>query len=78
MADFKQLTAPGFANATMNFRVEEPGSGTSRLITETRVFATDRTALRRFTPYWRIIFPGSAILRSPGSARSRRGPKRPA
>jgi hypothetical protein len=63
VADFKQLTGPGFATATMNFRVEEAGAGTSRLITETRVFATDRTALRRFTPYWRIIFPGSAILR---------------
>ena len=61
--DFKQLTAPGFATATMNFRVENAGAGRSRLLTETRVFATDRTALRRFTPYWRIIFPGSAILR---------------
>lgn len=61
--DFKQLTAPGFATATMNFRVEDAGAGRSRLITETRVLATDRTALRRFTAYWRIIFPGSAILR---------------
>jgi hypothetical protein len=59
---FKQLSAPGFAVATMNFRIEETGPA-SRLITETRVFATDRTALRRFTPYWRAIFPGSAILR---------------
>lgn len=61
--DFKQLTGPGFATATMNFRVEDAGAGRSRLVTETRVFATDRTALRRFTPYWRIVFPGSAILR---------------
>ena len=61
--DFKQLTQPGFAKATMNFRVEDAGAGTTRLITETRVFATDRWALRRFTPYWRTIFPGSAILR---------------
>ncbi len=61
--DFKHLTGPGFATATLNFRVEDGGAGTSRLVTETRVFATDRTALRRFTPYWRIIYPGSAILR---------------
>ena len=61
--EFKQLTMPGIATATMNFRVEDAGAGTTRLITETRVFATDRTALARFTPYWRIIFPGSAILR---------------
>jgi hypothetical protein len=62
--DFKGLTQPGFAKATMNFRIEDLGNGTSRIETETRVFATDRTALRRFTPYWRIIFPGSWILRA--------------
>jgi len=59
---FKQLRAPGFVLATMNFRVEESGGG-SRVITETRVFATDQSVLRRFTAYWRVIFPGSAILR---------------
>ena len=63
VGDFTELMAPGFATATMNFRVEDGGAGRSRVVTETRVFATDRTALRRFTPYWRIIFPGSAILR---------------
>jgi hypothetical protein len=61
--DYKQLALPGFAVATMNFRVEALGGAGSRLITETRVFATDRDALQRFTPYWRVIFPGSAILR---------------
>jgi hypothetical protein len=60
--EFTQLRRPGFAIATMDFRVEGAAGG-SRLSTETRVFATDRTALRRFTPYWRVIFPGSAILR---------------
>ena len=62
--DFKGLTQPGFAKATMDFRIEDLGNGTSRIDTETRVFATDRGALRRFTPYWRIIFPGSWILRA--------------
>ena len=62
-AQFKQLISPGFATATMNFRIEETGPGSSRLITETRVFAADTSALRRFTPYWRTIYPGSAILR---------------
>lgn len=63
-ADYKQLSLPGFAKATMNFRIEEMHGGVSRVVTETRVFATDRAALRRFTPYWRVIFPGSAILRT--------------
>src|SRR5687767_6575766 len=62
--DYKQLVLPGFAKATMNFRIEPAAPGTARLVTETRVFATDAAALRRFTPYWRIIFPGSAILRT--------------
>ena len=61
--DYKQLALPGFAKATMNFRIEEMGGGMSRVVTETRVFATDRAALGRFTPYWRVIFPGSAFLR---------------
>jgi hypothetical protein len=61
--EFKQLKAPGFAIATMNFRIEETG-GTSHVITETRVFATDQATLRRFTAYWRVIFPGSSILRT--------------
>lgn len=29
----------------------------------TRVFGTDDRAIRRFLPYWRVILPGSAILR---------------
>jgi hypothetical protein len=62
--DFKELAQPGFAKATFNFLIEDLGNGSSRVDTETRVFATDGTALRRFTPYWRIIFPGSSILRA--------------
>jgi hypothetical protein len=62
--DYRALAQPGFAKATMNFLVTDLGNGTSRIDTETRVFATDGEALRRFTWYWRIIFPGSSILRS--------------
>ncbi|HUQ88062.1 MAG TPA: hypothetical protein VM096_10915 [Vicinamibacterales bacterium] len=63
-ADFMGLIQPGFAKATMNFRIQELGNGTSRVDTETRVFATDGVALKRFTPYWRVILPGSSILRA--------------
>ena len=62
--DFKELAAPGYGLAVMNFRVEAIDGGASRVVTETRVFATDNVALGRFTPYWRIIFPGSSILRA--------------
>ena len=63
-ADFMALTQPGFGKATMNFRIDDLGNGTTRVDTETRVLATDTVALKRFTPYWRTIFPGSWILRA--------------
>jgi hypothetical protein len=31
--------------------------------TETRIYATDASAGRRFAPYWRVIYPGSALIR---------------
>lgn len=60
---FKALTQPGFATAAMNFRTEPDGAGGTVLSTETRVFATDASSRRRFARYWRIIYPGSAIIR---------------
>lgn len=61
--DFVALTGPGFANATMNFRIEPDSGGGSLLTTETRVFATDPPTRRRFAAYWRVIYPGSALIR---------------
>jgi hypothetical protein len=60
---FRALEAPGFAKATMNFVVEDRGGETCVLTTETRVHATDPSARRRFAAYWRVIYPGSALLR---------------
>ncbi|MGQ0733215.1 MAG: hypothetical protein ACT4QD_06110 [Acidobacteriota bacterium] len=60
---FRQLEDPGIVKATMSFALEPVGDGRTRVTTETRVYATDRGGLRRFTPYWRTIFPGSWILR---------------
>jgi hypothetical protein len=53
---------PGFAKATINFVVVEEGDG-ARVITETRILCPDRAAKARFTPYWRAIYPGSALIR---------------
>ena len=61
--DFADLQAPGCAKAVMSFHIEDLGNGWSRLSTETRVFATDVTARRRFAAYWRLIYPGSALIR---------------
>ena len=61
--DFKALDRPGFAKAAMNFRIEDAGPDACVVTTETRVYATDTTTRRRFAAYWRVIYPGSALIR---------------
>lgn len=61
--DFAELDRPGLCKAAMNFRLRDEGGGWIRLTTETRVFALDASARRRFAVYWRVIFPGSAFIR---------------
>jgi hypothetical protein len=60
---FLQRLPPGFALAAMNFLVAGDGTDGSVVVTETRVFANSPAAQRRFAVYWRIIYPGSAIIR---------------
>ena len=60
---FKTLTQPGFAKATIGFRIEPRPNGWSQLITETRVDATDYVSRATFARYWRVIAPGSAFVR---------------
>jgi len=60
---FKSLHEPGFALAAMNFRLEDDGPDACRVTTETRVYATDAGTRRRFAAYWRVIYPGSALIR---------------
>lgn len=54
---------PGYAVAAMNFAVTPDGSTGSVVTTETRVFANGAAARRRFAAYWRVIYPGSALIR---------------
>ncbi|HYR85312.1 MAG TPA: hypothetical protein VE422_14600 [Terriglobia bacterium] len=60
---FQRTLPPGFALATMNFAVTSDGGTGSFVTTETRVFANSPSAQRRFAAYWRLIYPGSAIIR---------------
>jgi hypothetical protein len=60
---FRALREPGFAPAATNFRLEDAGANETRVITETRIFATDAATRRRFAVYWRVIYPGSALIR---------------
>ena len=61
--DFKALQAPGFAPAAINFRLEDAANGETVLTTETRVYATDPSTRKKFGAYWRLIYPGSALIR---------------
>ena len=80
--EFMLFRAPGQIKVAFNIAVSEVDSGRTRLTTETRIVATDEPARRVFGCYWRVIYPGSAIIRrawldaivtlaeSPGFARS--------
>jgi hypothetical protein len=69
---FKALVASqqlGFVPAAMNFRLEcdapaSPAAGPCALLTtETRIYATDASSRRAFARYWRVIYPGSSLIR---------------
>ena len=54
---------PGFARVVMNFRVVPESDGWTRVTTATRVHAVDRPTQRQFAQYWRVIYPGSWLIR---------------
>lgn len=60
---FQKKLPPGVALATMNFLVTPAGEGGSTISTETRIYANNKAAARRFAIYWRVIHPGSDIIR---------------
>jgi hypothetical protein len=60
---FKGLNRPGFAKASMNFTIEPQGPGLCLLKTETRVHATDPASRDIFNRYWKVIAPGSLLIR---------------
>ena len=61
-AEFLDFDEPGFAKAVFDFRLERSGEGTL-VRTETRVATTDTHARRRFGLYWKVVHPGSALIR---------------
>ena len=60
--DFVTFDEPGFAKAVVNFHVQAV-SGRTVVTTETRIRGTDEDARRKFRRYWRIVMPGSALIR---------------
>ena len=61
-SDFVTFAKPGFAKAVINFHVREV-DGRTVLTTETRIKGTDEAARRKFRRYWRVVMPGSALIR---------------
>jgi hypothetical protein len=71
-AAFQGLADPDICKVAMNFRIVAESGGFVRLTTETRILALGTPARRRFAAYWRIIYPGSALIRRSWLAAIRR------
>jgi len=61
-AEFERFAEPGTAKAAFNLLVERDG-GRTRIVTETRIATPDERSRRSFSRYWRVIQPGSALIR---------------
>lgn len=59
-ADYQQ---PGAIKVAFGFNVEDTGGGWSKVTAETRVLALDDATRRGMSRYWRLIVPGSGLLR---------------
>lgn len=62
-AQFAAFSDAGGIRVAFNLRAVPGDGGTVRLSTETRCLANGDDARRAFARYWRIIYPGSAIIR---------------
>ncbi len=61
--EFKAFQQAQMIKIAMNFRVQEIDATHCLVSTETRVYAVGRDALHGFAAYWRMIYPGSALIR---------------
>jgi hypothetical protein len=62
-AEFKTSRQPHLIKIAMNFRIEEIDASHCLVTTETRVYAVGTHALHGFATYWRMIYPGSSLIR---------------
>jgi len=61
--EFLAFDAAGQIKVAFNFRCLDQGDGRIRVSTETRIMGNDAESQRIFARYWRIIYPGSSIIR---------------
>ena len=62
LPDFSAYRQEG-VKVAFNLMVEDAGDGWSTVATETRVLALDDSSRRAMGSYWRLIVPGSGLLR---------------
>ena len=60
---FRDFVEPGVAKLALTFFTQRLGSTRTGLVTETRVWCTDRRARRVFRWYWYLIRPASGLVR---------------
>ena len=60
---FRKTLPPGAVLATMNFLVTPDDRGGSTISSVTRVYGNNASVVRQFAIYWRVIHPGSDIIR---------------
>jgi hypothetical protein len=63
LQDFADYREQGAIKMAYDFIVEDAGGGWSTITTETRVLALDDLTRRGMGRYWRLIVPGSGLLR---------------
>jgi len=63
-AAFASFDQSGCVKVAFNLKVDDSGNGWSTLSTETRLHGLDAGSRRGMAVYWRLIYPGSGMLRT--------------
>jgi hypothetical protein len=61
--EFRAFHPAPLVKIVMNFRIQEVDTTHCLLTTETRVYAAGTHVRRGFATYWRMIYPGSSLIR---------------
>lgn len=60
---FNAFNEPGYNKVAVNFRFKPLENGQTLVSTETRNYAQTPSDNQRFARYWRVVYPGSALIR---------------
>jgi hypothetical protein len=61
---FQGWAEPGFCKVVVRHSVSADGAGGSEIVSDVRIWCTNRGALVRFRPYWAFIGPFSRFIGS--------------